>query len=110
MRVLEAQSGLKVLVGEAVQALATLDTEKLEELAMSCQALNSELGQTVSPAAARKAHEATEDMAALAHVLEATRANLDVMNRLREFHARRMEYSVVERAALHGTEALDGVR
>jgi hypothetical protein len=35
---------------------------------------------------------ATGDMAVFARVLEATRANLNVMNRLRELRAGRLEY------------------
>ena len=110
MRELETQQGLKALVAEAVQALAKLDAERLEELACTCRALNGEQGQEGRPAVKREAHLSLEDMAALARVLEATRANLDVMNRLREFHARRMEYAVIQAAALHGAEASHGVR
>jgi len=40
-----------------------------------------------------EAREAAGEMAVLARVLEATRANLNVMNRLRELHAGRREYS-----------------
>jgi hypothetical protein len=40
----------------------------------------------------RQAREAKGDMAVFARVLEATRANLDVMNRLRELRAGRLEY------------------
>ena len=47
-------------------------------------------------ALAPEAKEAAGDMAVFARVLEATRANLDVMNRLRELRTGRLEY----RAAL----------
>ncbi len=80
---------LKRLVAEASQALARLDAERLEELALSCQALNREL-EHLNPegraALARQAAEAAGDMAVFARVLDATRANLNVMNRLRELH------------------------
>ena len=42
---------------------------------------------------ARQAREAQADMAVFARVLEATRANLNVMRRLREMRDRRLEYS-----------------
>jgi hypothetical protein len=91
---------LKELVVEASQALSRLDAERLEELALSCQALTRELveqewkkhdgdGRTVLE---REAREAAGDMAVFARVLEATRANLEVMNRLRELRAGRLEY------------------
>ncbi len=110
MRVLETQPGLSRMVVEAVQALSKLDAERLEELACACRALNSEQGRAGRPAVTQDAHISAEDMAALARVLEVTRANLEVMNRLREFHARRIEYSAVQGAALHGTEVSHGVR
>jgi hypothetical protein len=91
---------LKQLVVEASRALSCLDAERLEELALSCQALN----RALEPASAdqrrdlaRQAREAAGDMAVFARVLEATQANLKVMNRLRELRAGRLEYA--ERAA-----------
>lgn len=86
---------LKKLVGEASQALARLDAERLEELAQSCRALNRDLagaGATVRSALAVEAREAAGDMAVLSRVLDATRANLRVMNRLRALRAGKFEY------------------
>ena len=86
---------LKELVVEASRALARLDAERLEELALSCQALNRELvpeGAVRRAEMFNQAREAKGDMAVFARVLEATRANLDVMNRLRELRAGRLEY------------------
>lgn len=87
---------LKALVAEASRALARLDAGRLEELALSCQALN----RMPMPAnaderrlLARQAREAAADMAVFARVLDATRANLNVMNRLRELRMGRLEYS-----------------
>ena len=86
---------LKQLVVEASRALARLDAGRLEELALSCQALNREL-TPLSPEQrkilARQSHEAAGDMATFARVLEATRANLDVMSRLRDLRTGRLEY------------------
>jgi hypothetical protein len=68
--------------------LACLDTKRLEELAHCCQALNRELcacefyGHGAD--LARQAREAAEEMAVFCRVMEATRANLNVMKRLRE--------------------------
>jgi hypothetical protein len=91
---------MKELVAEASQALARLDADRLEELALSCQALNRDLAQNElahGDAAGRAAlavecKEAHGDMAVFARVLEATRANLNVMSRLRELRAGRLEY------------------
>jgi len=87
---------LKEVVVEASRALARLDADRLEELALSCQALNRNLtpANAESRAAlARQAKEAAGDMAVFARVLEVTRANLNVMNRLRELRQGRLEYS-----------------
>lgn len=88
--------GLKGLVVEASHALARLDADRLEELALSCQALNRDLAVPNSrehAALAEQAREAAGDMAVFFRVLEATRANLTVMHRLRELREGRLEYS-----------------
>lgn len=91
---------LKALVMEASRALAALDAARLEELAVSCQALNKALSSM--DAGERKlleageAREAEGEMAVFARVLEATRSNLKVMERLRELRQcdfGRIEYS-----------------
>lgn len=86
---------LKKLVAEASQALIRLDADRLEELAHSCRALNRELkpaGRQERAELSRQAREAAGEMALFARVLEATRANLTVMNRLRELREGRLEY------------------
>ena len=91
---------MKELVVEASQALARLDADRLEELALCCQALNRDLAQNglaqqdgdARAALALECNEAKGDMAVFARVLEATRANLNVMSRLRELHDGRLEY------------------
>jgi hypothetical protein len=103
MRALEkrrVRPELKELVVEASRALARLDADRLEEMALSCQALNRELTlrePAERAALARQAREAARDMAVFLRVLEATRANLNVMNRLRELREGRLEYSEVRR-------------
>ena len=139
---------IRQLVTEASQALARLDAARLEELALSCKALNRDLnlnrdlaphlnrnrnsdrsrnqtadpsrdlapdlardlardltcGLTCSEAArrtqlARQAREARGEMAVFARVLDGTRNNLNVLNRLRDLRAGRLEYSVSSPAA-----------
>jgi len=101
-----ANPELKEIVVEASRALARLDAARLEELALSCQALT----RTLNPREARvrkllagQARETEADMAVFARVLEATRANLNVMNRLRELRAGQVEYT--ERQARGGAGA-----
>jgi hypothetical protein len=87
---------LRKLVAEASNALALLDTPRLEELALSCEALNRGLESMSAEekiCLAREAREAAAGMAVFARVLEATRSNLRVMNRLRELRAGGLEYS-----------------
>lgn len=106
----EVRPGLKALVAEASQALARLDTARLEELALSCAALNrdiSPLKPADKEALAREAREAVGEMAVFARVLEATRGNLRVMNRLRELRMGRLEYS--ERQAAGGGWSQSGI-
>jgi len=86
---------LRELVVEASLALARLDADRLEELAVSCQALNRGLAGWSE---ANRAHikqlvrESSGEMVVFGRVLEATRSNLEVMNRLRERECGRLEY------------------
>ena len=87
---------LKELVVEASRALARLDAPRLEELALSCEALNRDLERMDAREGsdlARQAREAAPDMAVLGRVLAVTRANQNVMQRLREMRERHLEYS-----------------
>ena len=87
---------LKELVVEASRALAQLDAERLEELALSCQALNSDIvaSNLIEQAdLARQARAAARDVATFSRVLDATRANLAVMNRLRHLRGKPAEYT-----------------
>jgi len=86
---------LKELVVEASRALARLDANRLEELALSCQALNRDLARMdgdARKALLSQAKAASGDMTVLARVLDATRSNLDVMHRLRERRLGQLEY------------------
>jgi hypothetical protein len=102
---------LKELVVEASRALAHLDAARLEELALSCQALNRDMVRVDEKrrrALAFQAREAMGDMAVFARVLEATRANLDVMNRLRELREGRLEYEQAPARKWARTESVHG--
>jgi hypothetical protein len=95
MREMRVDPELKALVAEASCALARLDADRLEELALCCRALNRDLTSFSAEkrtVLAHQAREAARDMAVFARVLEATRANLNVMNRLRELHLGRQGY------------------
>lgn len=97
LRERNAHPELRELVAEASQALARMDCARLEELALSCQALNKEdmpLHPERRRELVRQAREAVADMEVLARVLEATRCNLKVMQRLRELRAGQLEYTV----------------
>ena len=95
------QPDLQQIVREASRALALLDAVRLEELALSCQKLNRDLASLPSAASANlalQAREASVEMAVFARVLDATRANLDVMHRLRDLREGRLEYSGPQRS------------
>src|SRR5579864_8205139 len=86
---------LREVVVEASLSLARLDAERLEELALWCWDFNRDLmrvGNADSAEWARQAREASGEMAVFGRVLDATRANLEVMKRLRERRAARLEY------------------
>ena len=86
---------LKALVVEASRALARLDADRLEELALSCRALNRDLSAWSGDERAeiaRQTRETAPEMAVFGRVLEATRANLDVMGRLRQLHDGQRDY------------------
>jgi hypothetical protein len=94
---------LRELVSQAARALAELDAGRLEELALSCQALNRDLNSGTLPIKeaerlAAEAREARRDMAIFARVLEATRANVEVIERLRELRSGRVEYTLNDTA------------
>jgi hypothetical protein len=86
---------LRELVQEASRALTRLDADRLEELALCCQALNRGLppaGDEARARLGRQSREAQRDMAIFARVLEASRDNFKVMRRLFEMRAGRLEY------------------
>jgi hypothetical protein len=107
MRMRSRLPQLKELVVEASHALAHLDAARLEELALSCQALNRELPLLDSgdrSQLASQAREASQEMEIFARVLEATRSNLNVMKRLHELRDGRLEYGGVRGSRWTGAE------
>lgn len=102
---------LKSLVVQASQALARLDGQRLEELAHSCAALNRELpplSRMERENLAREAREALGEMAVFARVLEATRGNLRVINRLRDLRMGHDEYGEEQTLAISGNGSGNG--
>jgi hypothetical protein len=98
-------------VVEASRALAQLDAVRLEELALSCQALVRDLAEpdhAARAALALESKEAQGDMAVFARVLEVTRANLHVMNRLRDLREGRLEYGSPQARLSRPTESGHG--
>ncbi len=110
----EANPELKQLVVEASRALAFLDADRLEELALSCKVLSQDhprISLEEKREVSRQAMDARAEMAVFARVLEATRSNLKVMERLRELHADRLEYgegSTVVFSSTGGGRSADG--
>ena len=89
---------LRELVVEASLALARLDAERLEELALCCRALNRDLSAASNAERdeiAWQARSAAGELTVFGRVLDATRVNLAVMNRVREGRAARLEYGGV---------------
>lgn len=89
-----AQPELRNLLAEASHALAHLDGDRLEEMASYCATL---VGEETAEGGTRASFDsecraAWREMAIFMRVLEATRANLNVMRRLRETHKARLEY------------------
>ena len=98
MRTHRMNPELREVVVEASLALARLDAERLEELALCCQALNRDLdgaSDTERKEMAGQAREAAGELAVFGRVLNATRANVEVMARVGERRAARLEYGGV---------------
>lgn len=90
----ETQPGLRSILTEASHALAHLDADTLEEMAAYCATLvrDDAASGDLSPLGDPECRTAWKEMAIFMRVLEATKANLNVMRRLREMHMARLEY------------------
>jgi hypothetical protein len=85
----------KSLIVEAAGALARLDADRLEEMALSCEALNRRpvpAGSSWSEAATPVLNDLRREIAILARVLEATRVNMNVLRRLGRSRLTAIEY------------------
>ena len=105
-----APTRFRGLIAEAWLALARLDASRLQELALACQAFQCGLSAKSAEertAAVEEIRAAAGEMAILGRVLEATRGNLRVMERLRELAAERIEYTEAQ-ARGWAAEARDG--
>lgn len=101
---------LKDLLAEASRSLSALDADRLEKLAPGCAVLRRGLGTMGSEALAalrRQAIAAAKEMAVFGRVLEATRANLAVIRRLRELPGA-LEYNEPQARGWTGAEASRG--
>jgi hypothetical protein len=101
----------KSLIVEAAGALARLDADRLEEMALSCEALNRRLipaGFSGSEAAAFESNSLAREIAILARVLEATRANMNVLRRLGEARLTAIEYGCGQEKKLMVREIRNG--
>jgi hypothetical protein len=102
---------LKELVVEASLALAQLDAARLEELALSCEALNRDLAGASTEdltQLARQARASAGEMTVFSRVLEVTRGNLNVINRLHELRAGHLEYGESQGRGWSPTESRHG--
>jgi hypothetical protein len=98
---------LKELVVEASRALARLDADRLEELALSCQALNREYASASIEDRSLlipQAREAAGELTVFSRVLDATRANMGVLQRARDRRLNRLEYAQPLVRSWHRTE------
>jgi hypothetical protein len=93
---------MRAIVLEASQALAHLDADRLEELARCCQSLNRTTNRTAASSGVaerttlgREAEAIMREMEVFARVLEATRANLRVLRRLRDMRSEPSEYTAL---------------
>jgi hypothetical protein len=93
-----SQPEWKGLLAEASLALAHMDAERLEEMALSCSALVRDVdGQLRTMGRCDSGHVgAMQEMAIFARVLEATKGNLKVMHRLCEVRATHLEYGAAQ--------------
>jgi len=102
---------LKQLVVEASRALARLDADRLEELALFLPGAERELtpmSQNQRTTLARQSREAAGDMATFARVLEATRANLNVIEPPPDLRTGRLEYTNRQMRGRWGPGASNG--
>jgi hypothetical protein len=82
------QPALNEILAQAAQALASLEADRLEEMALYCEELLYQPEACVE----LDGENAVQEMAIFGRVIEATRTNLNVMRRIREVRAAQLEY------------------
>jgi len=91
-----ARMTIEEIVLEASKALTSWDADRLEELALSCEALNSDL-MLLTPAGraalAVEAQRAHRHLTVLKRSVHFTRENLKVLKNLSAAHREQLEYS-----------------
>lgn len=106
-----SQFELKNMLAEASHALAHLDADRLEKMALSCAALVRDMDGKQCGAKTQGesgSFEVTREMAFFAGVLEATRTNLRVIRRLRELHAASLDYGLTQTGSTSSEEMKHG--
>lgn len=86
---------LREMMADAVAALARLDADRLEELALSARMFNCDCqsdGNADGVEMYREARETSKEIALFRGVLEATRENLRVLHQLRNHRGGELEY------------------
>lgn len=89
-------TALHGLLDEASRALATLDAERLEELAASCLALSRDLPEVYKSIRFMRVDElqaARSKLSGFARVLDGTRGNLEVIHQVSALEASMLEYT-----------------
>jgi hypothetical protein len=84
----EAKPDLKALIRITCIALAQSDAARLEEISESCLAL------AMSSTTMQEVRDAGNDMADLARILETTRSNIEILDRLRAISQGQVEDSM----------------
>jgi hypothetical protein len=98
------------MVVEASQALARLDADRLEALAISCLLLNRSLDEETleRETLGSEARNAVADLGTLKTLLAATKANLEVMNRAKDLRRELPQYGPDSAHNWRSTEVRNG--
>jgi hypothetical protein len=93
MKICCTDRDLRRTLVEAALALAKLDADRLEEMALSCDALIESKEIPKVPASRIVAGNAAREFSVLGRVLDSTSTNLRILRELRHGKAQQLEYS-----------------
>jgi hypothetical protein len=95
---------------EASEALARLDADRLEEMALSCEALVSGGEQRDGSGCELNcaASDTARELSILGRVIDATKTNLTVLRSLRDRKCARLEYGPLPAGAVSTVEGRHG--